>query len=209
MLQHASHRRPVGHPAGVGLGNDSPGKGVFRIPQREAGRVHLQPRFDVSLIKFQCRVTVPGYINHRQIPALRNPQHGRIAGLALPFQVHFDRRRTGDDMVVGHSDSGRVNNHTCPPPGCIVHSPHLRVHKAAGGLDLHRGAADFIQYFLGIRLYRGSGCRRRGSRRCRGFIGWYYRRSGSLRFCYGSLNIGIGGTLLSSPAAGGENELIK
>ena len=104
MLDGVVDRRGAGEVATrLGLGDDALGEGELRVAEWEAGCVHVEAGADVVLVPLEVRLVVGRVdLDQGQVVALRDADHlGVVAGVGVATDVDLERRRAGDDVVVG------------------------------------------------------------------------------------------------------------
>ena len=94
---------PVRSPPRLGLGDDAPGQRELGVAERVAGGVHVEAGRDVAVVPLEVRQVVGAVdVDQRQVVALRDAEdRGVVALVELAADVHLERRRAGDDVVVG------------------------------------------------------------------------------------------------------------
>lgn len=95
----------------MGSTDDAAGEDVFRVAQGEAGDIDVEPGADFIFVPLKI-----GYVadavdfNHSQVGALGRTENPRGMLFAIGTEPDLDRGGARDDVVVGHRDTGRVDD---------------------------------------------------------------------------------------------------
>jgi hypothetical protein len=145
MLDDVVIRRPGRLTIGPSLGDDAVQQGVLRIAEGKASDVDRQAGVDIALEPLEVGIAVALDVDHRQVGALGHAQDRGVLGFGVPPDEDFEQGRSGDDVVVGHGDAGRINNEARAEAGAVEDHADLGIDKRSLRFNLDRRRLDVFQ----------------------------------------------------------------
>ena len=131
--------------AGLGLGDDAAGQRELGVAERVAGGVHVEPGLDVAVVPLEVRQVVGAVdVDQGQVVALRHAEdRGVVALVELAADVHLERRRAGDDVVVGDGEAVGADDEAAAEARAVGEAD-LGVAERALGDDLDDRRLDVV-----------------------------------------------------------------